>query len=272
MGLASSAAPATTAGPMTSPTAGAATAAARTTSAHPRSATATRRTGARLAPVDPARAPHVYGPEGTQPAPHAARGIAIYIGLDEHKAAQDGTNLTAIAQALQEYAKQLSPQAETSAVIALAPQGRGRDLDAVRSALNGSPAPSVPAGQHGPLKSRIPSRMQPPSLRAQTSPGLRVDIPRREIFVDGEPQKITAKEFDLLATLVNRAGESLSREDLIDYVWDGHDTDVRTVDVHVRRLRRRLGPYANVVRTLRGVGYRFDEHPDVDVWRATAVS
>lgn len=229
-----------------------------------------RRQGARLAPVDADRAPHTFGPDGVAQTPHAARGIAIYIGLDEEKAAQDGTNLTEIAQALQDYAKQLASQAETSAVIALAPEGRGRDLEAVRAALAGSPAATGGvAGQHGPLRARIPSKIHPPSLRQDY--GLRVDIPRREIFVDGAPQKITTKEFDLLATLVSHAGESLTRQELIEQVWAGQDTDERTVDVHVRRLRNRLGPYSSVIRTLRGVGYRFDEHPDVSVWHATAV-
>lgn len=238
--------------------------------AHPRSAVAMRRQGSRLAPVDAEQAPRTFGPAGVTQTPHAARGIAIYIGLDEEKAAQDGTNLTQIAQALQDYAKELASQAETSAVIALAPEGRGRDLEAVRAALSGSPAATGgTAGRHGPLRTRIPSRIQPPATREDL--GLRVDIPRREIYVDGEPQKITAKEFDLLATLVSHPGESLSREELIEQVWAGQDTDERTVDVHIRRLRNRLGPYSGVVRTLRGVGYRFDEHPDVSVWLATAV-
>jgi DNA-binding winged helix-turn-helix (wHTH) protein len=261
---------------------------------HPRSAVATRRAGARLSAVDPQNPPHTYGPAGVVPSPKAARGIIVYIGLDESKAAADGTNLSAIAGELQAYAKELASQAETQAVIALAPEGRGSDIDAVRAVANGSPAATgAPAATHGPVRSRIPNRIHPPTLRdedaavEQTTRGfggragalhtnaacerLRIDIPRREVRIDGELVDVTTKEFDLLATLVSHADETLPREDLIDAVWSGGDApDERTVDVHIRRLRRRLGEYASVVRTMRGSGYRYDTHPDVTVWSATA--
>ena len=63
-----------------------------------------------------------------------------------------------------------------------------------------------------------------------------------------------------------------SREALLDAIWgyDAYGSEIRTVDVHIRRLRRRLGEYASVVRTMRGSGYRYDTHPDVTVWSATA--
>lgn len=264
---------------------------------HPRSAVATRRAGARLSAVDPQNPPHTYGPAGVVPSPKAARGIIVYIGLDESKAAADGTNLSAIAGELQAYAKELASQAETQAVIALAPEGRGSDIDAVRAVANGSPAATgTPAGNHGPVRSRIPNRIHPPALRNETdqqltggaptggfgsrlgdsfagaaSERLRIDIPRREVRIDDELVDVTTKEFDLLATLVSHADSTLPREDLIDAVWSGGDApDERTVDVHIRRLRRRLGEYASVIRTMRGTGYRYDTHPDVTVWSATA--
>lgn len=246
--------------------------------AHPRSAAAIARKGARLTPVDPRTAPRTLGPAGVTPSPQAARGIILYIGLDESKAAADGTNLAAIAHALQEYAHELSTQAQTQAIIALAPHGLGSDLDAVRSVSVGSSAASgTPAGRHGPVRSRIPSRIRPPAAREDLRPavhaaGLRIDIPRREVHIDEELVTVTTKEFDLLATLVSRPGTTLSRDDLIEALWNGEADrpDERTVDVHVRRLRKRLGSYSSVVRTIRGTGYRFDEHPDVEVWKATA--
>ena len=267
---------------------------------HPRSAVAVRRAGARLSAVDPQNPPHTYGPAGVVPSPKAARGIIVYIGLDESKAAADGTNLSVIAGELQAYAKELASQAETQAVIALAPEGRGSDIDAVRAVATGSPAATgTPAGTHGPVRSRIPNRIHPPALReegeaagAQRAGGgptggfgsrlgesfqgtaterLRIDIPRREVRIDGDLVDVTTKEFDLLATLVSHADTTLPREDLIDAVWSGGEVpDERTVDVHIRRLRRRLGEYASVVRTMRGSGYRYDTHPDVTVWSATA--
>lgn len=256
---------------------------------HPRSAVAVRRAGARLSAVDPQNPPHTYGPSGVVPSPKAARGIIVYIGLDESKAAADGTNLSAIAGELQAYAKELASQAETQAVIALAPEGRGSDIDAVRAVANGSPAASgTPAGSHGPVRSRIPNRIHPPALRDEAAAGgfgapageglaqkaaerLRIDIPRREVRIDGDLVDVTTKEFDLLATLVSHPDETLPREALIAAVWSGaEEPDERTVDVHIRRLRRRLGEHASVIRTMRGAGYRYDTHPDVTVWSATA--
>lgn len=292
---------------------------------HPRSARAARRTGARLTPVDPQSAPRTYGPAGVTASPRAARGIVLYVGLDEAKAAAEGTNLAAIAQALKDQVSGLAAAAETQAIIALAPEGLGSDIDAVRAVANGSQAATgSPAGLHGPVRQRIPSRVAPPANREEFGPSaprqragqqartaaaaagprttqtrhdqaagtahavhplsdqqpafpaedapLRIDIPRREVHTDGAPVPVTTKEFDLLATLVSNPGVTLSREDLIDALWgdESERPDVRTVDVHIRRLRRRLGDHSAIVRTMRGTGYRYDEHPDVSVWQARA--
>ena len=146
----------------------------------------------------------------------------------------------------------------------------------MRAVATGSPAARGAAARtHGPVRSRIPSRIQPPQpAEAQKpAPGLKVDLPRREVHIDGRLETVTVKEFDLLATLVSSEGRTLSRTELVDKVWgdDADRPDERTVDVHVRRLRKRLGAYSSVVRTIRGQGYRFDTHPDVEVWRASAL-
>ncbi|WP_257949591.1 hypothetical protein [Brevibacterium aurantiacum] len=114
-------------------------------------------------PADPHTPPPTAGSAGVVPSPKAARGIIVYIGLDETKAAADGTNLSAIAAERQAYAKELASQAETQAVIALAPEARGRDIDAVRAGANGSPAATgAPAATHGPARS---SAHRPPPPR-----------------------------------------------------------------------------------------------------------
>ncbi|SMY05488.1 Transcriptional regulatory protein, C terminal [Brevibacterium aurantiacum] len=109
----------------------------------------------------------------------------------------------------------------------------------------------------------------PAHRRRHTAPRVprRTDRPRREVRIDGDLVDVTTKEFDLLATLVSHADETLPREDLITAVWSGDEVpDDRTVDVHIRRLRRRLGDYASVVRTMRRSGYRYDTHPAETVW------
>lgn len=221
-------------------------------------------------------------PAGVEQTQKAARGVVVYVGLDEATAGANGTNLTEVAHELQRYARRLVSDAQTQAVVALAPDGRGTDLDAVRAVVSGSPAATGGrATTHGPLRSRIPARVRPPADRKPgdtpsrgSSPqsGVLVDAPRREVHIDGGTADLTYKEFELLWHLVDAESETVTRQKLLDSLWSHGDeapTD-RTVDVHVRRLRGKLGPYASIIRTIRGRGYRYDPHPDVVVWRALA--
>ena len=87
---------------------------------------------------------------------------------------------------------------------------------------------------------------------------LRLDVAGHQVWVDGKTVALTALEFKLLHTLVARRGRVQTREQLLEDVWDIRaDVTTRTVDTHVKRLRHKLGPAADCVETLRGVGYRF---------------
>lgn len=90
--------------------------------------------------------------------------------------------------------------------------------------------------------------------------GIQLSPSHREVIVDGEPLKLTLREFDLLEYLMRKPGVVFSREALLQSVW-GWDFDggSRTVDVHVQTLRQKLGDHAGVIETVRGVGYRFAE-------------
>lgn len=92
-----------------------------------------------------------------------------------------------------------------------------------------------------------------------TLDGLTVDFTARLVYVDGQKVDLTPKEYDLLFYLVRNRNIALSREKLITEVW-GYDFfgGDRTLDTHVKLLRKSLGPYASHLVTLRGVGYRFD--------------
>src|SRR4051812_16798474 len=83
---------------------------------------------------------------------------------------------------------------------------------------------------------------------------------RREIRVDDEPVDFTTKEFDLLRFLAERPGLALSRQQILDGVW-GYDWfgDVRTVDVHIAQVRKKLGDSSSIT-TVRGIGYRMDSN------------
>jgi DNA-binding response OmpR family regulator len=78
----------------------------------------------------------------------------------------------------------------------------------------------------------------------------------REVTRDGEPVELTAKEFDLLAYLMEHPGIVFSREQLLDRVWGlTYHAGTRTVDAHVAAVRRKLGR-PNLIRTMRGAGYK----------------
>jgi DNA-binding winged helix-turn-helix (wHTH) protein len=196
-------------------------------------------------------------PEGTE-----ARGFALYIGLDEQKALDAGTDLSAVVSALKALAADLVPGAESYAAVALAPVGAGgRDVDVVRLALQ-DPAALA--------KHRQVAVVEPPEPKG----GVVIDISRKRVQLDGETAPLTYKEFELLQFLVLREGRTIDRAEIIATLWaDGQGEDVpneRTIDVHVRRLRSKLGAYEDIVRTVRGAGYRFDRHADVAIrWAST---
>lgn len=87
-----------------------------------------------------------------------------------------------------------------------------------------------------------------------------IDLPCHTVTVKGHPIELTATEFRLLALLAERAGRVQSRDQLLQDVWSYEKAiDTRTVDTHMRRLRKKLGPAAKHLDTVRGVGYRFVE-------------
>ena len=89
--------------------------------------------------------------------------------------------------------------------------------------------------------------------------GLVVDITGRIVTIDGQKADLSPKEYDLLFYLVRNRNIALSRENLITNVW-GYDFygDDRTLDTHIKLLRKSLGEYSKFIVTLRGVGYRFE--------------
>ena len=89
--------------------------------------------------------------------------------------------------------------------------------------------------------------------------GLRADITARLVFIDGERVEMSPKEYDLFFYMLQNRNIAISREKFISDVW-GYDFfgDVRTLDTHIKLLRKSLGRYANLIVTLRGVGYRFE--------------
>lgn len=205
----------------------------------------------------PAAAAATPAPEPARAAsPTAPRGFALYVGIDEAKAAAAGVSLGTLVEALRRTLGELAPAAETYATVALAPVGSGgRDVDVVRLAL------------HEP--SAVARTKDEPVEEDRAPGGVVVDISRKRVLIDGESAAFTFKEFELLQYLVLREGRTIERTELVASLWEGATDDEapgeRTIDVHVRRLRAKLGVYEDIVRTVRGVGYRFDRHADVSI-------
>lgn len=90
--------------------------------------------------------------------------------------------------------------------------------------------------------------------------GMVADFTARQVFIDGAAVELSLKEYDLLFYMARNRGIALTREKLISEVW-GFDFfgDDRTLDTHIKLLRRQLGDYARLITTLRGVGYRFEK-------------
>ncbi|MBX3146795.1 MAG: response regulator [Gemmatimonadales bacterium] len=94
---------------------------------------------------------------------------------------------------------------------------------------------------------------------SQVSAGpLTIDRSAHRVTVDGEDLQLTATEYKLLVTLLERRGRVQTRPQLLETVWDAQpDIQTRTVDMHVQRLRTKLGSAGDLIETVRGFGYRF---------------
>jgi DNA-binding response OmpR family regulator len=181
-----------------------------------------------------------------------ARGFALYVGLDEATAHELGVPLKDLVAHLKSEVEKRAPGAGTHATIALAPEGTvGDDLEIVRVALHD------------------PGKLQAMRKSSEQAPvGVTIDISRKRVVIGSETSPLTYREFELLQFLVLREGQTVPREAIIDHLWDPEDDqapNLRTIDVHIRRMRQKLEPYSEIVRTVRGAGYRFDRHADVTI-------
>lgn len=101
---------------------------------------------------------------------------------------------------------------------------------------------------------------EPEQGKVLSAGAVALDQERHVVTVHGEPVDLTATEFKLLNLLMERKGRVQSRDMLLVNVWNYEtDTETRTIDTHVRRLREKLGDQSSIIDTVRGVGYRISE-------------
>ena len=89
--------------------------------------------------------------------------------------------------------------------------------------------------------------------------GIRIDKAARQVTVDGNPVDLSYKDFELLNYFIENQGLALSREKILNNVWNyDYFGDARTIDTHVKKLRSKLGPKGEYIKTIWGMGYKFE--------------
>jgi DNA-binding response OmpR family regulator len=184
----------------------------------------------------------------TRAAQHrAVRGFVLFVGLDGIAASAAGTLLRRLTTELRHHLASVAPGSESAAAGT-------PDSDPERPSAARRPDPPArhPTGPAGRLAGR----------------GLLIDPGRREVRLDGENLDLTYKEFELLHYLVEHPDRAVGRKELLEALWPNANPRPggRTIDVHIRRLRTKLGRFRGTLCTVHGQGYRFHEHPEVTLW------
>ncbi|MEV8516696.1 winged helix-turn-helix domain-containing protein [Dactylosporangium sp. NPDC051484] len=182
--------------------------------------------------------------------------ITVHITLNGEELPPEASRLLSDLEAL--AASQATQQIQRNAPLprtGSTPASQGRALRLVETAAETAPAP---AG--GDAKARRIGRATP------DAPSLYLCTGSRLVLQDGAPVPLTRREYDLFLFLCEHPRRVFSRAQLLRQVW-GYDMvgTERTVDVHVRRLRVKLGDAARIIATVRGVGYRLDDDAAVQV-------
>ena len=153
----------------------------------------------------------------------------------------------------------------------LPPRGQGRAaVTPLRPRRTGVVSPNSPARRDAEAARRRAlqaTAVSPSSPSAAPEDSLVIDLFGRRVRIDGQDVDFTYKEFELLSQLARNARRTLSRTELMETVWaeSPEATGERTVDVHVRRVRTKLGRYRRLISTVRGAGYRLDLGSDVAI-------
>jgi two-component system phosphate regulon response regulator PhoB len=168
-----------------------------------------------------------------------------------------------------EVCKQLRWDQQTKNIPIIMLSARGEEGDRIRGLDSGADDYMVKPFSPAELISRINAvfRRIRPSLSEQVLEfsGIAMDVTSHKVTRDGKEVHLSPTEFGLLRHLMEHPGRVFSREHLLDQVW-GHDiyVELRTVDVHIRRLRKALnydGVQPDLIRTVRSAGYALEENP-----------
>ena len=164
-----------------------------------------------------------------------------------------------------EICRALRTDAATSALPILMLTARGEEADRIKGLDLGADDYVTKPFSLRELTARVGALLRraarpKPSIRLLEYGEIRMDLDRHEVLVAAEPVHLTAKEFLLLAHLIDHKGRVLSRDELLTNVWGYQYTGgTRTVDVHVRRLREKIPFLASALTTVKQFGYKLDD-------------
>lgn len=157
----------------------------------------------------------------------------------------------------------LSQNAKTKSIPIIMLTAKGEEIDKVQALDGGADDYIVKPFGIMEMLSRVKAvlrratRKSPETLLA--AKGLAMDVARHLVTANGEAVTLTHMEFELLRYLIENQGMALTREQLLNAVWSmDYVGDTRTVDVHVRMLRQKLGDCGDQITTVRGIGYRME--------------
>ena len=163
-----------------------------------------------------------------------------------------------------ELLRQMKASGETCEIPVIMATARGSEYDKIQSLDLGADDYLVKPFGMMEMVSRVKAvlrRCQPrKSQGILAAGGLTVDLAEHTVMADGRRIALTYKEFELLRLFLSYPGVAFTRERLMDCVWGGeYSGETRTVDMHIRTLRQKLGSYGAMIETIRGVGYRLEK-------------
>lgn len=155
---------------------------------------------------------------------------------------------------------------EKSRIPVLMLTARGEDIDRIVGLEMGAddylPKPFNPRELSARIRAILRRQEPQPSQGAVTVNGVTLDPSTRAVTCDGRPVELTTYEFDILQQLMRAAGRVLSRDDLMEHLYQRKSTPFdRSIDVHMSHLRKKLETSRSLIKTIRGVGYQFLRTP-----------
>ncbi len=162
-----------------------------------------------------------------------------------------------------EILKRLKETAETCRLPVIMATARGAEYDKIQSLDLGADDYLVKPFGMMEMVSRVKAvlrRCRPaPAERLLRAGGLTVNLDERTVTADGKRIQLTFKEFELLKLFLSHPGRAFTRDQLFNQVWgEAYVSETRTIDMHIRTLRQKLGSYGERIETVRNVGYRME--------------